>query len=149
MIQRIQSIYLLAAAAALALQFALPYATAPADSLAATAAIFADGKFSPTDNTGLLVLSVLGIGLALVAIFWFKNRSSQIKIAGLCTTSAILTAVLAVFACLNLGKNLPEGSVVSYGAGGALPMLAAIFSWLAQRAIGADEAKVRSMDRLR
>ncbi len=149
MIQRIQSIYLLLAAAATSLQFALPYATAPANTPATTTAVFADGQFNPMDNFGLLGLAVLGAALSAVAIFLFKNRSLQGRIAGLGTVVSVLAMALLAFAFFNVNKNLPAGSVVSYGLGGALPVLAIGLNWLAQQAIRKDDEKVRSMDRLR
>lgn len=149
MIQRIQSIYLLLAAAAAGLQFALPYATAPANTPATATAVFADGQFNPVDNIGLLGLAVLGAVLSAAAIFLFKNRSLQGRIAGLGVVASVLAVALLGLVFFNLNKDLPAGSVVSYGIGGALPVLAIVLNWLAQQAIRKDDEKVRSMDRLR
>lgn len=149
MIQRIQSIYLLLAAAVTGLQFALPYATAPANTPATTTAVFADGQFNPVDNIGLLGLAVLGAVLSAVAIFLFKNRPLQGRLAGLGMVVSVLAVALLGVVFFNVNKNLPAGSVVSYGIGGALPVLAIVLNWLAQQAIRKDDEKVRSMDRLR
>lgn len=145
MIQRIQSIYLLLAASLLGLQFKIPYATADTNSHTA----FLDGVLDPLDNIGLLGLTGMGILLAAAAIFLYKNRPLQGKIAGLAVVVTILLILLIAFVFFNTQKTMSDAESLTIGMGGLMPLVAAIFSWLALRAIGKDEKLVRSADRLR
>ncbi|MBK6929941.1 MAG: DUF4293 family protein [Saprospirales bacterium] len=65
MIQRIQTVFLLLAAGALAGQFAFPYLQTPAENPARALPAMADGALNPLDNPGLLGLTILGMALAL------------------------------------------------------------------------------------
>jgi hypothetical protein len=146
MIQRIQSIYLLLSAALLGGQFALPYASAPAEKHA----YFADGLWNIQDNKGLLLFSVVAILSCVVAIFWFKNRKQQSWIA---RAASIFALAVAVNVCLDIyfishdsGTGLNN---ITFQVGIAFPVLVFVLIALAQRAIRKDEDLVRSMDRLR
>ena len=152
MIQRIQTLYLLLASSALGLQFALPYAQVGTDSPAKADPVFADGVFNLIDNIGLLGLTGLGLVAGLVAIFLFKNRPLQGRIAAVGMMVSIMLAALCGFALYQaMSRQYPEGATVQYqfGMGLGMPILAIALLWLAQRAIGKDENLVRSMDRLR
>lgn len=149
MIQRIQSIFLLLAAAALGSQFALPYGQTTADNPARSLPALADGAFNPLDNIGLLGLTTLGALLALITIFLYKNRMLQARLAGLGVLVTILLLVLVGISSKTTLDQLPEGGSMQLSAGLALPVVALLFNWLAGRAIRKDEALVRSMDRLR
>lgn len=149
MIQRIQSVFLLLSAGAYGGQFALPYLQADAASAGAAVPALSDGALTPTDNIGLLGLSIMGIVLALVAIFLFRNRSLQGRVAALGLLVGTLLLALAGFTTFNTLENLPNTLTAQMNGGLALPAVAAIFQWLAGRFIKKDEALVRSMDRLR
>lgn len=98
-----------------------------------------------------IVLSVIGVAL-LGCTLLYKNRPRQIRFVR--GTYIVTLAVIAfLFITDNslqsyLGRN---GGLVSstYGAGFYLPLGTLILSFLAERAIRADEALVRSTDRLR
>ncbi|MEZ4917956.1 MAG: DUF4293 family protein [Saprospiraceae bacterium] len=151
MIQRIQTIFLFLAAAALFGQFALPYIIAPVGSAARNVEQLSDGMLNPMDNVGLLGLSVLGGLVCLIAIFLF--RKSQIKTQGMLAGGAILVSIFLLVLIGVVGKStldaVPEGGVTSFGFGGALPALAILFEWLAMRNIRKDSALYHSADRLR
>jgi uncharacterized membrane protein len=149
MIQRIQSIYLLVAAVALGLQFILPYAMIPANTPALAAPIFADGVFNPFDNVGIMGLTGLGIIDSLLAIFMYKNRATQGRLVGMTLVVSVMLLVLVGFTFYTANKNLPEGSIVSYGLGLAMPLVSAFLLWMANSAIKKDDNLVKSMDRLR
>ncbi len=149
MIQRIQSIFLLLAAGALGSQFTLPYLETPADNPARAVAALSDGALTPLDNPGLLGLTVLGMVVSFVAIFLFKNRPLQAKLAGTAMIISILLMALVVFATKMTIDQAPEGSSANFNAGIGMPLLALALNWFATRAIRKDEALVRSMDRLR
>ncbi|MCC6461557.1 MAG: DUF4293 domain-containing protein [Saprospiraceae bacterium] len=149
MIQRIQSIFLFLSAGALGGQFALPYGQTAADNPARSLPALADGAFNPLDNIGLLGLTALGAILSLVAIFLFRNRMLQARLAGLGVLITLLLLVLVGISSKTTLDQIPEGGSMQLSAGLAMPVLALLFNWLAGRAIRKDEALVRSMDRLR
>lgn len=149
MIQRIQSIYLLLAAAALGGQFGLPYLQAGENDPARTLPALSDGAFNPLDNPGLLGLTVLGAAVSLATIFLYKNRPLQARLAGVSAIAGVLLLALVAFTAKSTFDQAPAGSSIHFTAGLALPVLALAFNWLATRAIRKDEALVRSMDRLR
>lgn len=149
MIQRIQTLWLLAAVAAVAASFALPFMQAPDGDPARTVSALADGTLTPTDNPGLLGLSVLGAITAVAAIFLFKNRPLQGRLAMAGAGIGVLLLGLAILAINMARAEMPQQANASVGMGIALPALYGLFCWLAARAIRRDEALVRSMDRLR
>ena len=149
MIQRIQSIFLLLAAAAGFGQFVVPYLSTESGNAAATVPVLADTVLNPMDNPGLLGLCILSGIVSLAAIFLFRNRQMQARLGNGAAIASLLLTVLAVFVVYQTMQQLPEGGSTRYGAGLALPAIAILFNWLAVRFIRKDENLVRSMDRLR
>jgi hypothetical protein len=149
MIQRIQTILLLLAGAAGFSQFAAPYLSTDAGNPAATLPVFADFVFNPLDNPGLLGLCILGGVVSLAAIFLYKNRPLQARLASGAAAASILLSALAGFVIFQIGEQMPSGGSVQYGIGLGLPLIALICNWLAARFIRKDEHLVRSADRLR
>jgi len=141
MIQRIQTVYLLLGALALA---ALGFFDFPWESTAAAAY----GWFVPS----LLGLLTLTVGTAIWAIFLYEARKTQrtvvvavqigtVLVAGVLYGGLYLTSELAVG-----GPNGADwGRIVAL----AIPILGYIFFFLARRAIDHDIELVKSMDRLR
>jgi len=153
MIQRIQSLFLLLASGLLSGQFVVPYFTTPTTPQPGAGeyvlpASLSDGALTPIDNPGLLGLTALGVLCSIVAIFLFKNRSLQGQITGISTVVSVLLTALAAFVFFQTKQQLPQ-SVGSFGFGLALPVLALLCQYLAQKSIRKDENLVRSMDRLR
>lgn len=140
MIQRIQTIYLLLAAIGNFGLGALPWAVS---SDSAEAGIFADGQFSATDHTGLIAGLMAAGALALIAIFLFKQRKIQVKLAA---ASLVLTLLATAFGAWLF---LAAGATAQVQAGAALLLPSVIFVILAMRYIRKDDKLVRSMDRLR
>ena len=149
MIQRIQTVFLLLAAVAGFGQFVLPYLSAEPGNPAATLPALADNVVNPMDNPGLLGLCVLGGVVSLIAIFLFKNRPLQARLAGGAAIASVLLGALAAFVVFQISQQMPSGGSVQYGMGLGLPVIALIFNWLAARSIRKDERLVRSADRLR
>jgi hypothetical protein len=151
MIQRIQSIYLLLASAVLASPLFLPLATASGDATALAATgdnFFADGTYWVKEFPGGMSL-LFAVAFSFYAIFLYKNRPRQMRLAG---AMAVLTILFsALFASLGYfyAKSLPEGSSAHLALGSAFPVLAVPLLLLAYRAIKKDEDLVRSSDRLR
>ena len=146
MIQRIQSIFLfLAAAASLAL-WAVPFAST-AQAVPNTT-IFADRVFNIQDNIGLILLfSAAGV-LALISIFLYQNRGTQMRLTIL---AFIANLIGVIFGILFYMQNSAEmgNTVVNDGLGIYLPAVTLICTLLAYRFINKDEKLVKSMDRLR
>jgi len=94
MIQRIQSIFLLLAAAAAFALFAFPFASTP--NAVASSEMFADAQYNLSDNIALLILFCLAGGLAFISIFMFKNRKTQLLIGRLAIVANIIGLVLAI-----------------------------------------------------
>jgi hypothetical protein len=149
MIQRIQTIFLLLASAAGFGQFAAPYLSTEAGNPATSLPALSDNILNPLDNPGLLGLCALSGVVSLAAIFLFKNRFLQARLAGGAALASIMLAALAGFVIFQIFQQMPSGGSVQYGIGLGLPVVALIFNWLAARFIRKDEALVRSADRLR
>lgn len=143
MIQRIQTIFLLLAAAAFFSLFGLDFASSDT----ATAGFLADKAFDIQDHTALTALAALGGLLALVAMFLFKNRFLQIRFGYLVILMSLALPIVA--ALLFREEWTANAAKITLGIGLAAPLVALIFTALANRFISKDEKLVKSMDRLR
>ncbi len=112
-------------------------------------AMLGDAVFEVTDHVVLLILTVVCIGLALAALFLFKNRPLQIKLGRFLVIGIVLVVLLSVLLFYMDYKVLAAGTEVSVEYGYLLPIAALIVTVLAIRYIGKDEKLVRSADRLR
>ncbi len=149
MIQRIQTVFLLLAAGALGSQFFFPYLQTSDGDPARSLPVLSDGVLNPLDNPGLLGLTGLGAIISLAAIFLFKNRPLQTRLALTATGVGIMLAVLLAITTKMTLDQVPMGGTAQFSSGLTLPVFAAVLNWLAARAIRKDESLVRSMDRLR
>ncbi|MBC7776428.1 MAG: DUF4293 domain-containing protein [Phycisphaerae bacterium] len=151
MIQRIQTIYLLLAAAVLGSPIFLPLATASGDpnALAATGDnFFADGTYWVKEFPGGMSL-LLAVVVSIYAIFLYKNRPRQMRLAGGMSILTLLFAVLFAALGYYYAQKLPDGAEAHLALGSAFPLAAIPLLMMAYRAIKKDEALVRSSDRLR
>jgi succinate-acetate transporter protein len=135
MIQRIQSVWLLLAAACIALSVKLPFysgtnAKAPSYELNATENFL---LFGTTIITGLL---------AFLNIFFYKKRPLQLR---LCVLGILLEALL-IFLYYREVSTFTQGT---YSLWAILHSLVVIFFFLAARAINKDEKLIKDSDRLR
>ncbi|MDX1940650.1 MAG: DUF4293 domain-containing protein [Saprospiraceae bacterium] len=145
MIQRIQTIFLLLAAACIFLLFAFPFASTPAD-IPNTA--FADQVFDINDQIIMLVLFVLAGALAVISIFLFRNRKLQMRLTLLSfflNLAGIIVSVIFYAQALKTIDNQQDKDEL----GRFLPLAALVFAIVAYRFIRKDEKLVKSMDRLR
>ncbi|MFA5735003.1 MAG: DUF4293 domain-containing protein, partial [Proteiniphilum sp.] len=150
MLQRIQSLFLLLAAAAMLVASVSPLATFIYNSdevLFEAMGIYLNGTL--TDSTwGLFVIGAISSLLSMVTLFLYKNRMLQIRLS-------IFNMVIMVGFYLFFGFVLYQVYPVenlqfrSVGIGVIMPVIAIILTILAIRKIGADEALVRSLNRLR
>lgn len=97
---------------------------------------------------GLFALAATVSIIALFTIFLYKKRLLQIR---LCIFNALLIlGFYGFFAFLIVTlKGQVEGTAVSVKFALSFPLISLILDYLAIRNIGADEALVRSLDRLR
>ncbi len=97
---------------------------------------------------GLFVIGMIGTVVALITVFLYKKRMLQIRLS-------IFNIVIMVGFYLYFGFILYKIYPVEHlqfqkvGIGAIMPVIAIILTALAIRNIGADEALVRSLQRLR
>ena len=142
MIQRIQSIYLLLVVILSGgLIFVFPILEGVDNK------IFALDLFSDKAmiNKSLPILFLLSAVLALYTIFSFKDRKRQFVLGRF----IILINLILLGLLIYLSLNLPGEDASKKGIGMFLPVLAILFSVLANKAIKKDEDLVKSVDRLR
>ena len=94
-------------------------------------------------------LSVLAILIAIIEIFKYKNRLTQIKLGTLNSLLMTGSLILMVYLTYNAQTELLPNIPGQYQAGLFIPAAAMIFNSLANRFIRKDEALVRSVDRIR
>lgn len=174
MIQRKQTLYLLAVAILMATMLFLPLTTV----------VFSDTPGTTTDSTSLaitkttvlgsktLVLNACGVyrdtkqeipliyltalicivaAASLVNIFLYKRRKLQQKICiaiALCVVSVIVFAAIYVNDLVQLAA-LSEGATIKYSVSMVFPLLSLTCLWLAYSGIKKDIELVRSLDRIR
>lgn len=92
----------------------------------------------------LFVIQMFASAVSLIAIFLFKNRPRQ---AMLCLVSILAHFVWYIVLAVLIQQG--QQSATSLPLKACLPLAAAIFCFLARRAILADEKLVRAADRIR
>jgi len=147
MIQRIQTLYLVISAIFIGLLFAIPFAEILSDGAVYTfnfKGILLNGELK---TSGMVISVLIGIILAIhgFAIFTYKNRIRQIRL----TVFSILLMVVLFGLFFFFTYYSFSGAQISYKISMAFPLVAIILDYLAIRAIGKDEALIRSIDRIR
>lgn len=150
MFQRVQTIYLLLACSVMLIASALPLASFLYDGnrmVVEAVGIYINGELSRF-TWGLLGVGVVSAILALVSIFFYKKRKLQIRLA---IIDIVLMAAFYIYFAFIVYKMSLTGSLefVKMWPTLAMPAVAIILVVLAIRRISADEALVRSLDRLR
>lgn len=149
MIQRIQTVYLLAVAVLMVLSMSFPVGSFIAPDLTITkftnlALEAADGSSDYTPWALFAILLAVGI-LSMVTIFLFKKRMLQIRLTLFSSIMLIgYYVVLVVFVIKLKGDSsfAPSWSV-------CLPFVSIILNYLAIRGIGKDEMIVRAYNTIR
>lgn len=150
MLQRIQSVFLLLASAAMLIASVSPLVIYLYDADRAVfeaMGIFLNGQLN--DSTwGLFTVGAISSVLALVTIFLYKKRMLQIRIS---IFNVCIMVGFYVYLGLIVYLISSEGLLMfqKVGLGVIMPAIAIIFTILAIRKIGVDEALVRSLNRLR
>ncbi len=142
MIQRIQSLFLLLAAIGATGAAFLPQVLT---TNTYTTGVLSDNRLDGQDDPLLLGLWLVAALLALIAIFLFRNRKTQLF--------ASVLYILVVLGAVGFGVYLlmPLDSIEGLlpGAGLFLGLAGIIFIVLARIYIRKDDKLVKSMDRLR
>jgi RsiW-degrading membrane proteinase PrsW (M82 family) len=155
MLQRVQTIWLFFATAAIFCLFLFPYlqvlnADGTAKALKVTG-VYQDINGQVVQTQPFLALTIATVVLGLIPfliIFFYRNRKKQITICYL----AILAILGYSFWLVQTAKTILGNITLqagNYGIGVILPSLAILFIILALRGIRNDEKLVRSADRLR
>ena len=158
MIQRIQTVYLSLAFIAIALLFAFPLAQFFAEDGAYIFSVTGLKNMVPGEPAAFnnliflpLILVSAGIGLlSLFTIFQYKNRALQVKLTNITVLASIAIIMGIFFAYVPVIKKkiniVPD---YSHAYGIYFPLVALVFTVMANRAIKRDEKLVKSADRLR
>lgn len=154
MIQRIQSVYLFLIIVLAGLVFFFPLSTFTIDTVSFDLNIFglkgdgtsemefpAWGKFVPA------LMAVLLASSSLVSLLNFRNRKTQLKVnsVGLLINLGLMVSIFVLTD--SIAKS--SGSVQEYAYGAYFPIGSALLFILSNRSIRADEAKIKSADRMR
>jgi hypothetical protein len=147
MIQRIQTVFILVAELLVASLYTLKFADLSVNGELHT--FVANGIFKGENLVfnGLPIMVLIGliVFLHLVVIFIYKKRILQIRI--LVFTIVLLLGLFGIFFYFTYAGF--TGAQVAFKVPIVFPILAIILDYLAIRAIGKDEALIRSMDRIR
>jgi len=147
MIQRIQTVFIFVATLLVSTLYKLKFADLVVNDELLT--FTAKGISNSTEVVfdGLPILIFIGIIaiLHVVVIFMFKKRLRQIRM--LAFTMILLLGLFGMFFYFTYAGF--ENAKVAFKVPVAFPLVAIILDYLAIRAIGKDEALIRSMDRIR
>ena len=155
MIQRIQTLFLLLASAAMALLFIPEFSFASvigdtSSMKAASQSMMADGVFNSYDHIIIMTLAAICSVLILINIFMFKNRSLQLTLNRIGMAAGIILMILTAIFFYSDYQLMDNGVYeISIDYGILSPIAFIILLALASRYISKDDKLVRSMDRLR
>ncbi|MBC7125915.1 MAG: DUF4293 domain-containing protein [Bacteroidales bacterium] len=155
MIQRIQSLFLLASVILLSILMYNPFASFIVEPQMAKYTLGVFGLSMVEGSTVEKVQSIwflLGFIIAVllisfVTIFLYHRRLLQIRLCVLTIVMLVGLQGVMYYVVYAYGENL--NSKPSYNLVFIFPLIAAILNFLALRAIARDEALIRSLDRLR
>lgn len=147
MIQRKQTLFLLAVAIIGILMLFVPFirfnrGTEPYTmnlSEGISSAVVSSNIYYP------FIINAIVILLATLIIFLYKNRALQYKLANLLVVFNVF--IIGLFFLLSY-INVPAENI-SFKIGAFLPLISAVFAFLAGHFIKKDEQLVRSADRIR
>lgn len=149
MIQRIQSLYILAATALMALSSSLPlmeFMTTDGDIIFAASGFTQEGS-SILTTLPLQILLLAATAFNAFAFISFKKRMLQIRLLVFSIILQLGSYGLGAYYLLQI-KNGIDGAI-SPALILTFPVVSSILSFLAIRSIGKDEALVKSLDRIR
>ena len=147
MIQRIQTAFLLVAGLLIASLYKLKIAELSVNGEHHIFTAFGIFKGETMVFDGLPIIILIGVIalLHLIVIFMYKKRILQIRITVF--TIILLLGLFGIFFYFTYAGF--SGAKVAFKIPLVFPIIALILDYLAIRAIGKDEALVRSLDRIR
>jgi hypothetical protein len=147
MIQRIQTVFILVAGLLVGSLYVLKFADLSVNNELHTFTAFGIFKGETMVFDGLPIMILIGIItlVHLFVIFIYKKRIRQIRM--LAFTIVLLIGLFGLFFYFTYAGF--DGAKIAFKAPVIFPVLAIILDYLAIRAIGKDEALIRSMDRIR
>jgi Ca2+/Na+ antiporter len=111
------------------------------------AAVSTSTALRASDNFPLLLMALVITIMPIVAIFLFKNRKRQVRMAAF---SLIFTTTFITFMLQQVTRMAPVAPATgSYWVGAVLPVVSMLFIILAIVGIRKDDKLVKSTDRLR
>lgn len=157
MIQRVQSLFLLAASFMMLMIFVWPLASYYSDTMTVVLHLYKIESVTALPGGGISVspvltgfisfLTVVVAILCTIIIFKYKSRPAQIKLLRISLIINIVF-IVTVFALTDfIRKGI--GIIPEYGTSAFFPVVALMFQLLAMRFIRKDEEMVKSADRLR
>ncbi|MFP4023507.1 MAG: DUF4293 domain-containing protein [Thiohalospira sp.] len=152
MVQRVQSVYLFVVTLLMASIFFYPYAELLAENGEVFVFQFNGLAFFEEDSIysltipPIILLSIIVL-ISFTSIFFYKKRIFQMRINLINIFLMIGYLGLNYYYIQSFSSQL--NGVVSYKITVVFPFVSAIITYLAIRAIGKDEALIRSMDRIR
>ena len=138
MLQRVQSLLLLAASALSSLCCFFPFAYGGKNDT-----LFLDEQLTIDDNLALMILVIAVIALPLLAIFLYKNYNLQKKI-----TTIVILAAFSLFGTATF-LLFTAGVLFSFGIAIFPPFAVMILAYIALRGIKKDENIIKSANRIR
>ncbi len=147
MIQRIQTIFILAAGMLIGSLYVQKFADIIVNDELHIFNAFGIFKGEELVFSGLPLLIFIGLiaAIHLVAIFLYKKRILQIRILGF--TIILMLGLFGMFFYFTYASF--EDAKIAFKVAVVLPVVSIILDWLAIRSIGKDEALIRSLDRIR
>lgn len=142
MIQRIQTLWLLIAAAFAFLSLKLSFFSG--QKIVNEVAAHVELNAATADNLLVLISSVAVGLLALIAVFLFKQRKPQLRLVIVALLLSIVNIVLFI---MEAQKFIPHQG--NYSLTSVFVFLTPVFLILAARGISKDEKLIKSLDRLR
>lgn len=153
MIQRIQSVYFFAVIGLISSMLLYPLATLTMPTgeilkfdFLGIASLEKDGQ-AIYNAYPIAILFVLILLLTLASLFLFKKRMLQIRLSIINVLLMIGSVGLVYFNVNDQEKAL--NAISSYSIINVFPLIAVVFTYFAIRAIGKDEALLRSVNRIR
>ncbi len=147
MIQRIQTLYMLASTILLGLLFILPFAEIEMNQTFFEFNAWGINGEQEAFKNGWSIALLLGIStvLHLITIFLFKKRILQVRLM----VFAILISLGLLGLLFFFVHQSFDGATISYKIPIVFPLVIVILDYLAIRSIGKDIALLRSTDRIR
>lgn len=148
MIQRKQTLFLLAVVIIAIVQFFVPFQTLTFEDKSWQICLMpgCSADIMGANIYVAIILNIIILILGAVIIFLYKNRVLQYKLANLLMVFNVF--IVGLFFIFSYIKEGTPGAI-SYQFGSFLPLISAVFAYLAAHFIKKDEQLVRSADRIR